>query len=421
MRTNDDSPTTALHAALDALAAQQVTPPSAAADARDELLRLLAASHRLHAELARRVAAFDAEGSSAADGFRSTHTWLRAFGRLSHPSASRMVKAGRLLRELPVLAAAAGAGEVSAEHVQRIDRLAERAGLATVRTLERPLTELAARVDPATLEKACARVSHHTDADRPTPDPGAGFDRRGVTLAPVDGMLTIRGQLDPEGGAALRAALDALLSSARADDDRRSEQRRADALVELARGALRAGRLPEVGGERPQVGILVTPRHLVSPPRSPDRRRAVVAGGPASRAAWLERLGDIPDEVAQRVACDADVWRAVLDPANGAPLQLGRAQRVVPPWLRKALWVRDGGCAFPHCEAPAAWTDAHHLVAWARGGRTDLENLVLLCRHHHSLVHEGRWHIARDPASGVVRVWPPGADRFSLPRLPGAA
>jgi hypothetical protein len=81
-------------------------------------------------------------------------------------------------------------------------------------------------------------------------------------------------------------------------------------------------------------------------------------------------------------------------------LDLGRRTRIVSPAQRRALVHRDGGCVFPGCGRPHPWTDAHHLVHWARGGATDLDNLCLLCRRHHTAVHEGGWHLARDEVTG---------------------
>jgi hypothetical protein len=74
----------------------------------------------------------------------------------------------------------------------------------------------------------------------------------------------------------------------------------------------------------------------------------------------------------------------------------------VPHWIRKVLHARDRGCRFPGCHTPVAWTDAHHLTAWADGGRTDLDNLILLCRFHHGLVHEAGWAIRFDAIAGTV-------------------
>jgi hypothetical protein len=88
----------------------------------------------------------------------------------------------------------------------------------------------------------------------------------------------------------------------------------------------------------------------------------------------------------------------------------------VTPAQRAALVVRDGGGVFPGCERPPAWCEAHHLVHWLHGGRTDLENLALVCRAHHRAVHEGGWRLGRDP-DGRLTATPPHRHH----RRPGAA
>jgi HNH endonuclease len=79
----------------------------------------------------------------------------------------------------------------------------------------------------------------------------------------------------------------------------------------------------------------------------------------------------------------------VVTEARSQPLELGRRTKVVPPGLRRALAVRDGGCRFPGCGRPLGWCDSHHVVHWADGGETSLGNLLLLCRPHHRAIHRG--------------------------------
>jgi hypothetical protein len=386
-------------AALETLAGEDVTGlPDAVL--RDELLDLLLAVNRLQAQLARRVMHFQTRGLSREDGCRSTKTWLRAFGQVSPSAAKALVGRGDLLARLPDLAAVAVAGQVSAEHVDKLVRLSERVGFDVVEGCAPALARAAAELDPLEFQRVCDRVRAHADPDGPEPDAGKDFARRGLTVGSFDGMVVFRGQLDPEGGAALLSALDAFLCPPAGDDPRTPDQRRADALVEVCRRVLSGGgAAPTVGGMRPQVGVLLRPENLV--PRAGD--------GVGPEPATMEWVGEIPDSLAQRIACDSDVWRVLLDPATGRPVDVGRAHRIVPHWIRKALWARDGSCRFPGCHAPVAWCDAHHLIAWAAGGATDLGNLVLLCRFHHGLIHEGGWKLRYDPtANTVVAIRPNG-------------
>ena len=86
------------------------------------------------------------------------------------------------------------------------------------------------------------------------------------------------------------------------------------------------------------------------------------------------------------LACDAQIIPAVLG-SKGEVLDLGRANRLITPGLRDYLIARDKGCTYPGCSAPPSWCDGHHIIHWARGGPTDRDNLALLCRHHHTVVH----------------------------------
>jgi hypothetical protein len=141
---------------------------------------------------------------------------------------------------------------------------------------------------------------------------------------------------------------------------------------------------------------------------------AHAAGLNLSPAAHLEWAGDIPDPVAQRIACDADIWAVIADPVNSRPLEVGRAYRLVPYWIRKALHARDRGCRFPGCRTPTAWTDAHHITHWADGGPTDLDNLILLCRFHHGLVHEVGWTIHHNIQTGMVTATRPDGRPYEI-------
>ena len=143
-------------------------------------------------------------------------------------------------------------------------------------------------------------------------------------------------------------------------------------------------------------------------------------------------MGPLDPEACRRLACDGAVTRVLvsrhrttdhpgddnlaarlraaarlLPPAlGGAPLEVGRASRVVSAAQRAALVVRDGGCAFPGCDRPPAWCEAHHLRHWLHGGPTDLANLALVCRAHHRAIHEGGWRLARQ-TDGRLTASPP--------------
>jgi hypothetical protein len=105
-------------------------------------------------------------------------------------------------------------------------------------------------------------------------------------------------------------------------------------------------------------------------------------------------------ELLELLACDCVLEKVLLDP-NGVPLNLGREQRLASRAQRRALRIRDGGCAFPGCDRPTSWCDAHHITPWLPDGPTDLDNLVLLCRTHHTYLHRNinRWVCRMNPTT----------------------
>ena len=93
-------------------------------------------------------------------------------------------------------------------------------------------------------------------------------------------------------------------------------------------------------------------------------------------------------------------------------LDVGVEAETVTQGLRRAVELRDRGCRFPGCDLPAADCAVHHLVHWVHGGQSIVDNVVLLCPHHHGLVHEGGWQVARDPYTGTVRARRPDGTRL---------
>ncbi|MGW9339920.1 HNH endonuclease, partial [Streptomyces albidoflavus] len=107
--------------------------------------------------------------------------------------------------------------------------------------------------------------------------------------------------------------------------------------------------------------------------------------------ARMPHTGPLSIATARRIACDCHLTPIVMD--DGVPLNLGRTSRTVSKKQRRALIARDHGCAFPGCGAPPAHCEGHHIKHWADGGPTDLDNLVLLCRYHHQLLHHSHWDV----------------------------
>jgi hypothetical protein len=159
-------------------------------------------------------------------------------------------------------------------------------------------------------------------------------------------------------------------------DDRTMGQRRADALIEVCRLVLNTGDLPVNGGDRPQVAVTVA--------FDPLRRELGVG--------TLDTGHRLTATATRRLACDAQILPAILG-SDGQALDVGQSRRLITGTLRRALVLRDGGCAFPGCTRPPRWCDGHHIRSWASGGPTSLDNSVLLCGHHHRLIHHSDWTV----------------------------
>jgi hypothetical protein len=400
-----------LLASLEALADEDLSPLFGPA-LLERLRPLLVAHNRLAAEIARTVRECEVSGAAEGDGLKAMTSWLRGHGHLSTTEAARVVRAGRALEHLPTMAEAFAAGAVTAEQAAAIGRAAEPEQLALaaeqgvdLAAVDAVLTDVAMTRPHADTAKAVQHYLDRLDADGPEPDPTEG--RRLVIVTRADGGITGRFDLDAVGGERLQAALESMVQAGRsAGDERTRAQRQADALVQLCDNALAAGSLPVLRGHKPQVIVKIGLEDLADPATGPGAAElgfgAVIS---AARARWL--------------ACDGQVTRIVLGP-DGAPLDVGRTVRLVPPHLRRAAEVRDGGCVFAGCGAPTHWCDVHHLLEWINGGETSLDNTALLCERHHTKVHHG-FRVERQP-DGRWRTWrPDGTEILIGPRLDLAA
>jgi hypothetical protein len=186
-------------------------------------------------------------------------------------------------------------------------------------------------------------------------------------------MVKLDGLLDAEGGAVVRNAISSHLLPVKGDK-RTSGQRQADGLVEVCSTQGRLGSRP-----RPQLIVRTTVETL-----------AGLSNAPAGE---IDGAGMVPSETVQRLACDS----ALIRITGKAELEgeITKASRTIPPSTRRAVEERDRGCVAEHCTRPARWADAHHLKHWAHNGPTTVQNLILLCRTHHRMVHEGAWGLQR--------------------------
>jgi hypothetical protein len=329
------------------------------------------------------------------------------------------VRVARALGTLPRLAQALARGEVSYAKVRALTRV------ATPETEERLLTiakaGTAAHVER--IVRGWRRVDRYGEAREAT---RRHAGRSLYVYSDEDGMVIIRGRLEPEVAVlikALDAAREMLYQQSRheaaaagnvsaetfpmdaavppwqpnSEDSPTPAQRRADALGLVAETALNHGLDPGAPGDRYQVVI-----HVDAP---------TLADADAPGQSVLEDGTRVSAETSRRLACDAS--RVVIrHDADGRILDVGARTRTIPPALRRALQYRDQGCRFPGCSVP--FGQGHHIRHWANGGPTTPSNLVL-CRRHHRAVHEEGYQVAREPDGTLAFRRPDGAP---LPAVP---
>jgi hypothetical protein len=392
--------------AVDALVDESVDALSTHALGED-LIDIRQAIDRLEAEFLRRLHRFDRAHGSLADGGGSTASWVRDHCAMTWKAGASHVRLARTLGELPCSLDSARAGRASLGNVTLIASLANDVGVEQVAPLERILVGAAETLELTDMRTLVQATRVRLDPDGVLADDNHAHERRWFACdQSYGGAWFLRGQLDAEGGALVKTFLDALIPNVGPGETRTASQRRADALVDLAAMQLRCGDHRDVHGQRPHLTLTVSAATL----RAADARRA------DAQPAEVRGLGPIHPETARRIACDASrtvvtvapsaegsAWTAMSTPV--VPLSVGRATRTIPAHIRTALCTRDQGCRFPGCDRPPAWTDGHHIIHWADGGPTELDNLVSLCRPHHRMVHEQGWRIHM--ADGRAAIEPP--------------
>ena len=171
---------------------------------------------------------------------------------------------------------------------------------------------------------------------------------------------------------------------------------RADGAVALAESFLAGHQVSGTGGDRFQVVV-----HLDQDVLGPD----------GTMAGTLEDGTHVSSETLRRVACDCGL---VAAGADGEELSIGRRTRTIPPAIRRALMLRDHGCAFPGC-THTRFLHGHHIHHWLHGGETSVENITLVCSTHHRLVHEGGWTITRGADGKLIFTSPAGRGLSATP------
>ncbi len=393
---------------------------------------------RIWAEIRRRVDARSAEladairyrsrrelghaGLAQRLGARTPEKLVQTLTGTSYREAQTLIRVGELIATPPAdtpsstpwlvdVAAAVTAGSISlaAADVIRVG-LGEPTDDVPASLLRGAAARLLRDAPSLALEQLAADARNartELDLDRVADREAAMRDRRYLRFTQqLDGMTKVSGLLDPESAAHIVAAADAALAPRRGPrfldaesiaaaerleaDPRSNEQILVDTFVELTRIATRAPGHKILGKQRPVVQIHVTDRDL--------RERSGVG--------HIEgQLDPVSIATIERYLCDSGAIPIQFD-LDGQTLDVGREQRTFTTRQRTALAARDGGCRYPGCDRPASWTEAHHITPWSQGGQTDIADGILLCRHHHMMVHNNGLQVVREGAADYYLLTP---------------
>jgi Domain of unknown function (DUF222) len=342
----------------------------AASNTEGELTAVLclkrALINRLELDFARDAARFAATYDEDVEVNPSPVSWIKEHCRMTSTAAAGAIHVGEQAARLEQSTAALAEGRLGFAHLTLMAGTAdalEHSASATARFDESRLLAQAETLTVVRFRTVCAHLRHEADRDAFLAAQLEQRDWRSLELKPCgDGGVALSGFLDPEGGALLRTALEPLAGRSGSEDDRPRGQRCADALIELCARSLDQGVIRHRGSQRSHVQVTTTLETLLDHVGSP--------------AGEMEFAGVIAGATVHRLACDATITRVLLD-SRSAVVDVGRSERVVPAATRRALNIRDGGCRWPGCDRTASWTAAHHVVHWAQGGRTDLDNVVI--------------------------------------------
>jgi len=343
--------------------------------------RLAAVIDRLKGSLCKVAYAARRRGDHLRAG-QSAVTFVSVNCQMSRTSAADHLCVGEQLESLPRVAGALSSGQIGYQAASVICHLSEQVGEKRDHIDEEHWIGYAKQFSIKELRLLSAHARHAWDPEGFEKDTEEDYENRYLHLSEMGRMYKLDALLDPEGGAALKTAIESLSTPRGRTDDRSSKQRRADAFVELVHRAMDGGTMPRRNRVRPHINLNTTLEAL--------------KGELGAAASELQGGMAISSKTVQRLACDGTLCRILK--ADSVVVDVGRATRAVSPAQWRALKARHRTCGGPACDRPVNHTTPHHIEFWGRGGPSDLPNLLPLCYYHHRLVHEGGWQVVKTGA-----------------------
>lgn len=351
----------------------------------DRLVELLEIRERLDAEMLRLAATWDHDRAWEIDGSLSPRAWLAYRTPLSDGDAQRLVKNARLVEHHPQIADGLASGAITTPHVEVMGRVASRDREPLLADHAEMLVDQARRLPVGDFTTVMRHWASLADDELAKVSFAKKWDRRHLHASVgLDGWVTGDFYLDPVAGASLITALDheAPPDPEDAPDGPRTlTQRRADALVDIVGRRINGGK---PGSNPPNINAVIDVASLLG-------HTPLLANARCD----LDGIGPVARTVLDQMCCDARFTGFIMSGPSQI-LDMGRSTRLATSSQRRALRVRDRHCRFPSCHRRTQWCDVHHVAGWVESlGKTDIDNLILLCRRHHTLLHNSRWEITR--------------------------
>jgi uncharacterized protein DUF222 len=308
--------------------------------ARDEHVDLKdfhAVIDELEGEFAAEARQAQRAGDHLIGGNITAASWIARTCGMSVPSAHDRLCVGEQLESLPMVAEALSKGEIGYQSVSVICHLSEKLGGKVDGLDEAEWIGFARKHSVKDLGWIAAHYRYAVDPDGFDRDTEENYEERFLHISEMNGMFHISGVMDPEAGAAVKTALDALSKRRGQDDSRTPKQRRVDALTEIVYHAMDEGKLPQRNGVRPHITVLTTWEGL--------------KGELGAAASELEAGTPISSKTVQRLACDGTLSRVLK--ADSVVVEVGRATRAISPAQHRALKAQHRGCCGPGCDRPS--------------------------------------------------------------------
>jgi hypothetical protein len=377
-------------------------------DVRSRLHAAQAARDALDAITATLLADLDASKEFELDGASTLNTWVRNQLRMKPGQATALVRNVAAMRDLPLVAEAAFAGQISSAHVQVFVYGLQHVGLEPMRQFEDVFVQVARDCEPGELYEA---VKHLKDNVHPEDLDDAwerGMDREDFQVDAVPDGWHVTGFLNTITGAKLKAVLDSVAAPRDKDDDRTGSQRRVQGVDDLCSAILDNG-LPSDKGVRPHLSVFVEADTLEAAAQhvkaTTERPYLIPKPTPAAEPAKLAGHGTIGPHLLMYFLCVSE-FTAFLMKQGGSTrqaqiLNAGTHRYQPNKTQRRAVIARQHGvCATPGCHH--THLQIHHTIWWSHGGPADLDLLIGLCTRCHTLLHRGRLHITGNAVTGFT-------------------